>query len=190
MPEDIVRRLFRFGLITFIVRQDAVCWVGEPDCAIGLHDDIIRGVQPLALITVGQHRAAAVEFGAGYRTAAMLAGHKPALPVARIAVGIVGWLAEHGHLAVRRQPHHAFGGNVGEQKHLHVGKPDRPFRPLKAGGHLVQMGIGLDQRAKARIDDLIRICLAHREPSFPAAAATMVMMMTPVMMSLTPAPNP
>ena len=62
--------------------------------AVRLHHHVVRRVQPPALERSASTVIAAVVFRAGDAAAVMLAGDQPALAVARVAVGIVGGLAE------------------------------------------------------------------------------------------------
>src|SRR6185437_11701056 len=83
----------------FVITQDAVGRVSEPDGAIGLHDDAVRRVQPLAPVAIREHGDAAVVFRAGDASRALLTGHQPSLPVASIAVAVVGRVAKERGLA-------------------------------------------------------------------------------------------
>ena len=54
--------------VAFVVRVDAVARVGEPDAAVALDHDVVRRIEALAVVAIGQHRARAVEFGARHRS--------------------------------------------------------------------------------------------------------------------------
>src|SRR4029453_17653937 len=82
------------GLLALLIAEQAEYRIGEPDRAVGLHNDVVRRVQPLAVEGVHQHRDRSVIFGAGDTGPAMLAGNEPSLTVAGVAIGEVGRLAE------------------------------------------------------------------------------------------------
>jgi len=75
-----------FRDIAFVIAKQAEHRIGEPDRAVGFHDDVIRRIQLLAVKGVHQHRNRTVIFGPGHAPPAMLAGDQPALAVAGIAV--------------------------------------------------------------------------------------------------------
>src|SRR5205085_6399714 len=82
----------------------AVLGVGEVDTALAVDDEVVGGVEALALVLRGQD-AAVLAVGAvgGDGAAAHLAGDDLALGVDRQAVGLVGLFAEDGQRAVGRQ---------------------------------------------------------------------------------------
>ena len=43
-----MRGQFELGFAAFIVEQDAVTGIGEPDCAVAGYDEIIGSIQTLA----------------------------------------------------------------------------------------------------------------------------------------------
>ena len=88
---DLLRRA-----VALVVGVDAVGRIGEPDRIVGLHHRVVRRVEALALPLVGEHGDRAVMLGARDAPGQVLAGDEPALVVDRVAVGIVGALAEDG----------------------------------------------------------------------------------------------
>src|SRR4030095_10868235 len=56
----------------FVVRVDAVRGIGEPDRVVGLHDDVVRTVEALALEPIGEHGDRAVVLGAHNASPAVL----------------------------------------------------------------------------------------------------------------------
>ena len=98
----------RFGAVAFVVAQDAVGRVGEPDRAVALHDDVVGRVQALALEAVDhdlvghgasrRHDAARADDGAQ----AVRAVQQVAIAVARVAVGEFDAVAPHA--SGRRAP--------------------------------------------------------------------------------------
>ena len=47
--EDVVAADLALGLVPFVVRQDAVGGIGEPDRSVRADHDVVRAVQPLAV---------------------------------------------------------------------------------------------------------------------------------------------
>src|SRR6185436_5392296 len=45
------------GLVAFVVSTNAIDRIGTPDAAVGMDDDVVRGVHTLALERAGDHRA-------------------------------------------------------------------------------------------------------------------------------------
>ena len=76
------------GREAFVVGLDAVGRVGEPDRAIGLHDHVVRAVEPFSLIALGQDRDRPVVLDPGDASGAVLAADHPALAVEGAAVGV------------------------------------------------------------------------------------------------------
>ena len=134
-PIDIVLVLFGRGFDAFVIAADAVDRIGEPDRAVGSDGCVVRRVQPLAVVLVGDDGDRAVKLGAGHAPAAVFASDQPAFAIDRVAVGIHRRLPEYAHMAVvLAVAHDAVVGNVAEQ-HVAAGREiDRAFRPAKAGG--------------------------------------------------------
>ena len=166
---DAVRHLLR-RLVAEIVAADAGAVVAEPDRAVGFHHHVVRPGQTRALERGGEHRDRAVVLGAGQRAAAQLAGHQPALPVARVAVGISRRVAQGGCGAGDLVPaDERVVGDVGEQQVAPVAVPGRPFGEAKAGGDAFDGGEAQHQVPEARIEhDDVGIGIADRRRRFPA----------------------
>ena len=60
---------------------------------------VVRAVQPLAVVAIGEDGDRAVVLGAGDPAVAVLARHQPAVGVERVAVGVAGRMAEHADRA-------------------------------------------------------------------------------------------
>ena len=67
-PVD-VEGQFRLCLHAQIIAGDAGGRIGEPDGAVGLHDHVVRAIEPLAVEPIDQHRDGAVILGARDATA-------------------------------------------------------------------------------------------------------------------------
>ena len=197
-----IRRQLRFGHVAFVIAADAEGRIGEPDRTVGLHDDVVGRIEPPALPGVHQHGDRAVMFGAGDAPGQMFAGHEPALPVARIAVGMIGGFAPRRREAGRLVPaHDAIVGGVAPQQIAPVADPHRPLAPAAACGEplhagaedlvfveaLVERldgGIGIaGERVQASI--LPGFQFACRTPKFAATRPTAMPSAAPAQMSLT-----
>src|SRR5690606_11786361 len=77
-------RYFLFRLVPLVVAEQTERRIGEPDAVVGFHDDVVRRVEALALEAIGENGDRPVVLGAGDATPPMLAGHEPALAVARV----------------------------------------------------------------------------------------------------------
>src|SRR5450631_964288 len=131
---DVMLFLLRLGFEALIKAADAVGWIGEPDRTIGSDNRVVRRVQLLAIVLVGNDRDRAVEFGSGDPSAAVLARDQASLPVNGIAVRIHRRLAVDAEVTViLREAHDAVVGNVAEQ-HVASGREvDRPLGPAHPG---------------------------------------------------------
>ena len=98
--EDIVLVLLWGLLQALVVAADAVGRIGEPDRAIGGHHNIVRRIEPLAVVLVRNDGDGSVELGAGDASGAVFAGHEPPLRIDRVAVGIVRRLTEDAQMIV------------------------------------------------------------------------------------------
>ena len=123
---DLQRRL-----VALVVDEAAVAGVGEPDAAVRVHNDVVGRVEALALETVHEHGDRAVVLGSCHAPRAMLAGDEAALPVARIAVGVVGGVAVLGDLARDLVPaQDAVVGDVAPQQLAGVRRTRRGLPPI------------------------------------------------------------
>ena len=128
--------------MAFPVTLNAKGRVGEPDGTIGRANNVVGRIQSLALKAVGQHRDAAVVFGARDAARQVLTDHQAPARVAAHAVSKVGVAAKHaglpGGFVVT---HDAVVGHIGHQQVATVTKINRPFSPAQARTDL------LDRRA-------------------------------------------
>src|SRR5207302_5081660 len=111
-----------------VVAAGAGAVVAEPDRAVRLDDDVVGRRQLLALEAVRQHRDRPVIFGAGQPLRIHLAGDQPALAVPRVAVGVIGRLAEHADRAGLLLPFYdAVVRDVAPQEVAPIAEPHRAF---------------------------------------------------------------
>ncbi len=101
--------------------------IAKPDRTVRFDDHVVRRIETLAAITIGQHGDRAVVFGARDAARQMLAAHESALAVARMAVRIIRRLTERADRAARFVPtQDAVVGDVAPQQIAAVAEPDRP----------------------------------------------------------------
>src|SRR6266852_4338110 len=79
----------------FVVHEAPIARISEPDATVGMDDHVVWGIERFTLITIRQYRDAAVIFGARHPARAMLARDEAPLPVAGVAIGVIGRLTEH-----------------------------------------------------------------------------------------------
>src|SRR5579872_197233 len=106
-----------------------------------MRHEIIRRVQALAVKAVGNHRHRAVEFPADDAAEEVLGGELPPLEVERVAVAVVGRLAEHADAPV--VPQHAelrVALHIAEYEVLTLARPRWAFAPAEASGDSVDSG--------------------------------------------------
>src|ERR1019366_2786149 len=131
---DVMLFLLGLGFYSLIIAADAVDGIGEPDRAIGSDNCVVRRVQLLAIVLIGDDRDRAVEFGPGDPSPAMFASDQASLPINGVAVRVQRWLAEYTQVTViLREAHDAVVGNVAEQ-HIAPGREvDRALGPAHPG---------------------------------------------------------
>src|SRR6476659_8924923 len=122
--------------------------VGEPERPVGLHADVVRAVQLLALVVRGQHLAAgalAVRVHADERAGRVLANDQPAVRVEGHPVALVTRARDDldATLLVPAPP--GVGGHVGEEQELPLRVPDRPLREGEAGAELLDLDVLVDE---------------------------------------------
>ena len=139
-------------LCALVIRHDPVMRIAEPDHTVGSDNHIVRTIEPLALIAVGDDRDRSVPFGPRHPARSMLAADEPTLTVPCMAVRIVRRLAIGGH-AILAPADDAVVGNVGKQEAAGIAEPHRPFRPVKPGRKPFYRGIAKHIGGEDRIDD-------------------------------------
>ena len=137
-----VGRQFVFSDLTFVVEHDAITWIGEPDTAIGVDNDVVGGIEGFAFKAVDENGDRPVVFGAGDASGAVFAGDEAALVVAGVAIAKVGGLAKDTEGAVAFVPaHDAVVGNVAKEYTSRITKPNGTFTPAKACAKAINSGI-------------------------------------------------
>src|SRR5882757_6746984 len=165
-PVDVMLFLLRLGFDALIIAADAVDGIGEPDRTIGSDNRVVRRVQLLAIVFVGDDSDRAVEFGPGDPSAAMLASDQASFPINGVAVRVHRRLAEYAQVTViLREAHDAVVGNVAEQHVAPSREVDRSFGPAEPGCHALnrhgtgegretarsERNLGLFERLQVRI---------------------------------------
>src|SRR5262245_47403721 len=79
-----------FPLGAFVVHEAPIARISEPDATGGMDDHVVWGIERFALIIIRQHGDAAIILGARHPARAMLARDEAPLPVAGVAVGVMG----------------------------------------------------------------------------------------------------
>jgi hypothetical protein len=88
-PVDVAAVLLHLALVALVVAHDPVVRIGEPDRAVRPHHHVVRRVEALALVAVGDHGDRAVGLGTCHAARSMLAGDQPSLAVTGVAIGII-----------------------------------------------------------------------------------------------------
>jgi hypothetical protein len=97
---DVLLLLFGLGLDALIKAADAVGWIREPDRTIGSDHRVVRRVQPLAVVLVGDDGDRAVEFGPSDAPAGMFASDQASFAIDGVAVRIHRRLAIDAEVTV------------------------------------------------------------------------------------------
>src|SRR6185437_6865195 len=80
-PVDVFLVLFGVGLDALVKAADTVGRVAEPDRTVGRDDRVVRRVQFLAIVLVGDDGDRAVEFGPRDAAAGMFAGDQASFAI-------------------------------------------------------------------------------------------------------------
>src|SRR5450631_330206 len=133
-PVDVMLFLLRLGFDALIIAADAVGWIGEPDRTIGSDSRVVRRVQLLVIVLVGDDRDRTVEFGPGDPAAAVFASDQASFPINGVAVRVHRRLAEYAQVTViLREAHDAVVGNVAEQYVAASREVNRSLGPAESG---------------------------------------------------------
>ena len=152
-----VPRQLQFGALSpSKLPRNAIARIGEPHRPVGLHHDVVRRVQRLAIESIEQHGDRPVVLGASDPTPEVLTGSTgPARPgCCRCCCPRVAerpwsprFLAPAQHPIVR---------DVGEQQIAAVAEPDRPFEPAAAGPESFHHALHDPQCGESRVDGFHR----------------------------------
>src|SRR5262249_2029788 len=161
-PVDIARQL-EGRLVPFIVHQNAIARIGEPDRPVGVDYDIVRRVKALAVESIHQHRDPPVVLSARHPPRAVLATDQPPLVIAGVAIAVVGRRAEDRHRAGLLAPaQDAVVRDIREEQKAAIAEPDRPLGPARTGPQPLDCGAAEAVLVEARIDRFDRrIGVAH-----------------------------
>src|SRR5258708_6765015 len=120
------------SFVAFVIGHDAVARVSEPDGTVGMHREIVGGVELFALNSVYQHGDGAIVFGARQAARVVLAGEQPALTIAIVTIAVVRGAAKDADFSGVFEPtQDAVVGDVAPKKIAAVAEPHGPFRPAK-----------------------------------------------------------
>ncbi len=156
---DAVDRVRQLGLnlVPLVIVASLEGRIAEPDGPIALDHHVVRRVEALALIVVGQHGDRTVVLGTGHAPTQFMrrgafADHQPALAIAGQAIGEVRLFAKYAQRLADLVPtHDAVVGNVAEQQVAPVANPYRTFGPAQTVGDLLDAGVEQAQLQKAFI---------------------------------------
>src|SRR3981081_364605 len=132
-PINVMLFLLRLGFDALIIAADAVGGMGEPNRTIGSDNRVVRRVQLLAIVLVGDDSDRAVEFGPGDPSAAMFASDQASFPINGVAVRVQRRLAVYAQVTViLREAHDAVVWNVAEQHVAPGWEVDRALGPKES----------------------------------------------------------
>ena len=119
-----------------------------------MHDHIVGGIEASAVKTVEEHGEGTVRLSAGDTSGVMLAGHQTTLPVAGVAIAVVGGTPKERYLPGLFVPaQDAIVGNITEQQKPSVPKVYWPFGPACPGPQPLHRRISQAVGSKAGIED-------------------------------------
>src|SRR5215471_5226753 len=144
--------------------------VREPDGIVRFDDDVVRSGKPLAREAFGEDGDGSIVFRPRQPLSVVLTSDKPPLPVASVAVGIVGGPSEHRDGTGLLVPaHNAVVGDVAEQQLARVAEPHRSFREAEPSADPLNRRQSQDYPLEAWVDHLqIRIRVAYRSRGIPS----------------------
>jgi hypothetical protein len=138
-----------------------------------MDDHIVWGIERFALITMRQHGDAAIILGARHPARAMLARDEAPLPVAGVAVGVIGRLTEHtGRARLFSPAQHPVVRNIAPQQVAPIPKPAGTFGPQRPGVESLHWGMseGIGLEAWVENPDS-RIWVSDRAHPTPISAS-------------------
>ena len=127
-------RQFVIRLMAFIIHQNSVTRIGEPDRSIRPDHHVVGRIQAVAIKMINKDRNRPIVFCASYPAGAVLAGDQAAFTIPCIAVGIVRRGSEHADLRCFFRPaQQPVVRNITPDQTAHISEPDRTFRPACPG---------------------------------------------------------
>jgi hypothetical protein len=106
-----------------------------------MDDHVVGRVQAPARELVDQHGDMPVVLGARHAPRAVLARHQPPLPIAGVAIAVVGRRAKNADGAGFLAPaQHPVVRNVGKQQKATIAKPNRSLGPARASPQTLHDG--------------------------------------------------
>src|SRR3954467_15230537 len=133
-PIDVFLFLLGLGLDALVESADTVGRIAEPDRTIGCDDHVVRRVQLLIIVLVGDDRDRAVEFGPGDPSATVFASEQAPFTINGVAVRVHRRLAEYAYVSViLHEAHDAIVGNVAEQNVAPSREVYRSLGPSESG---------------------------------------------------------
>src|SRR5215813_10279390 len=162
-----------FPLGAFVVHEAPIARISEPDATVGMHDHVVWGIERFALITMRQHGDAAVILGTRHLARAMLTRNEAPLPVAGVAVGVIGRLTEHTDRACLFRPaQHPIVRNIAPQQITAIPKPAGAFGPQCPRVESLHWGMSEGIRLEAWVDGSDgRIWVSNRARPAPIPAS-------------------
>ena len=146
--------------IALVPTSHAIGRIGEPDRSVGSDDGVVRRVELLAAVTVGNDGDGAIVLGARHAPPRVLAGDQTPFAIHGVAVRIERRIAEDAQMiVVLQQTHHPVVRNIAEDQVAAGCKVCRALGPSKAGGDPLN-GTGPDAALEPlieRFDVLVRI---------------------------------
>src|SRR5215470_3236452 len=143
-----------FPLGAFVVHEAPIARISEPDATVRMHDHVVWGIERFALITIRQYGDAAVILSACHPACAMLTRNEAPLPVAGVAVSVVGRLTEHTDRACLFRPaQHPIVRNIAPQQITAIPKPAGAFGPQCPRVESLHRGMSEGIGLKAWVED-------------------------------------
>ena len=140
--------------VPLVIRLDAVGGIGEPDGVVRFHDDVVRAVEPLALVAIGDGDDRTVELGAADAAPAMLAAEEPSLAIDGVAVGVAGGVAKDADGAAGLVPAElAIVRDIAPDERAPARRPGWSLRPGAALEEPVDAGGGIDALAEPGVEE-------------------------------------
>src|SRR5262249_23288683 len=162
-----------FPLGAFVVHEAPIARISEPDATVRMNDHVVWGIERFALITIRQHGDAAIILGASHPARAMLARDEAPLPVAGVAVGVIGRLTEYTDCARLFSPaQHPVVRNITPQQIAPIPKPAGAFGPQRPRVDSLHRSMAKGIGLKTWIEDPDgRIWVSDRAGSAPIPAS-------------------